>query len=75
MLGATVGKASALKMCFAAYTKGTVALLSAILATAESLGVRDALLEQWRHDDPVRIQRREAALSVRSMSLCASTGG
>jgi 3-hydroxyisobutyrate dehydrogenase-like beta-hydroxyacid dehydrogenase len=52
VLGATVGKASALKMCFAAYTKGTIALLSAILATAESLGVRDALLEQWGHDDP-----------------------
>ncbi len=52
VLGATVGRASALKMCFAAYTKGTLALLSAILATAESLGVRDALLQQWRHDDP-----------------------
>ena len=42
--------ASALKMCFAAYTKGTTALLAAILATAESLGVREALFEQWNRD-------------------------
>ncbi|MCB9136409.1 MAG: DUF1932 domain-containing protein [Anaerolineales bacterium] len=44
------GTASALKMCFAAYTKGTTALLSAILATAESLGVREALFEQWNRE-------------------------
>jgi 3-hydroxyisobutyrate dehydrogenase-like beta-hydroxyacid dehydrogenase len=41
------GHASALKMCFAAYTKGTTALLCAILAAAEGLGVREALEEQW----------------------------
>ncbi len=42
-----IGKASALKMCFAAYTKGSTALLSAIVAAAESLGVRGDLEEQW----------------------------
>jgi len=42
-----IGKASALKMCFAAYSKGTTALLCAILATAEGLGVREELEEQW----------------------------
>jgi 3-hydroxyisobutyrate dehydrogenase-like beta-hydroxyacid dehydrogenase len=52
VLDGPVGKASALKMCYAANTKGTVALLAAIIATAESLGVRDALFEQWKHDDP-----------------------
>jgi 3-hydroxyisobutyrate dehydrogenase-like beta-hydroxyacid dehydrogenase len=46
------GKASALKMCYAAYSKGTTALLAAILATAESLGVRDELYGQWDMDDP-----------------------
>ncbi len=50
VLGATIGTASALKMCFAAYTKGTTALLCAILATAENLGVREALEQQWEHD-------------------------
>lgn len=52
VLGAAIGKASALKMCYAAYTKGTTALLSAIAATAESLDVREALFAQWMHDDP-----------------------
>src|SRR5690349_11377749 len=47
VLGAEIGRASALKMCFAAYTKGTTALLCAILATAEELGVRGDLEQHW----------------------------
>lgn len=47
VIGEEIGKASALKMCFAAYTKGTSALLCAILAAAETLNVRDELLGQW----------------------------
>ncbi len=52
VLGAEIGRASALKMCFAAYTKGTTALLCAILATAEDLGVRRDLEQHWQRDDP-----------------------
>ena len=52
VLGAEIGRASALKMCFAAYTKGTTALLCAILATAEDLGVRQDLEQHWQRDDP-----------------------
>ncbi|MEM7112097.1 MAG: DUF1932 domain-containing protein [Chloroflexota bacterium] len=48
VLGPEIGQASALKMCFAAYTKGTTALLSAILGAADNLGVWPALQEQWR---------------------------
>jgi 3-hydroxyisobutyrate dehydrogenase-like beta-hydroxyacid dehydrogenase len=51
VLATTVGAASALKMCYAAYTKGTTALLCAILATAENLGVREALERQWNYDE------------------------
>lgn len=47
-----VGDASALKMCYAAYTKGTTALLCAILAVANEHGVLDALETQWEHHDP-----------------------
>jgi 3-hydroxyisobutyrate dehydrogenase-like beta-hydroxyacid dehydrogenase len=47
VIGDEPGKASALKMCFAAYTKGTTALLCGILATAESLSVREDLERQW----------------------------
>ena len=46
-----IGKASALKMCYAAYSKGTTALLAAILAAAESLDVRAELYQQWDIDD------------------------
>ena len=51
ILGEEIGTASALKMCYAAYTKGTTALLCAILATADRLGVREALYEQWNQDE------------------------
>jgi len=51
-IGDEIGKASALKMCYAAYSKGTTALLAAILAAAESLGVRDELCQKWDMDDP-----------------------
>lgn len=47
VIGDGIGKASALKMCFAANTKGTTALLCAIMATAERLGVRRELEAQW----------------------------
>lgn len=42
-----IGAASALKMVFAAYTKGSTALLTAILAVAEKEGVRADLERQW----------------------------
>jgi 3-hydroxyisobutyrate dehydrogenase-like beta-hydroxyacid dehydrogenase len=51
VIGEEVGKASALKMCYAAYTKGTTALLSAILAAAKSNGVRQELYQQWDMDE------------------------
>ena len=47
VIGKAVGKASALKMCFAANTKGATALLCAVAAAAEQLGVRDELERQW----------------------------
>ena len=51
IIGNQVGKASALKMCYAAYSKGTTALLAAVLATAELLQVREELYQQWDFDD------------------------
>jgi 3-hydroxyisobutyrate dehydrogenase-like beta-hydroxyacid dehydrogenase len=50
VIGDQIGKASALKMCFAAFTKGSTALLCATLAAAESLGVRAELEQQWSRD-------------------------
>ncbi len=42
-----IGAASAIKMGYAAYTKGTTALLTAILAVVEKEGVRVDLARQW----------------------------
>jgi 3-hydroxyisobutyrate dehydrogenase-like beta-hydroxyacid dehydrogenase len=52
VIGDAIGKASALKMCYAAYTKGTTGLLCAILAAAEALGVRQELQTQWTRNWP-----------------------
>jgi 3-hydroxyisobutyrate dehydrogenase-like beta-hydroxyacid dehydrogenase len=47
-----VGDASALKMVYAAWSKGTAALLLAIREVAQSEGVADELLEEWRLSMP-----------------------
>lgn len=57
VIGAEIGKASALKMCFAANSKGITMLLCAVMAAAEQLGVRDALEHQWMRDDPAAPER------------------
>jgi 3-hydroxyisobutyrate dehydrogenase-like beta-hydroxyacid dehydrogenase len=50
VIGDEIGRASALKMCFAANTKGTTALICAVVAAAEEMGVRKDLERQWsRH--------------------------
>ncbi len=55
------GAASALKMCYAAYTKGTSALLLAIRALAEAEGISGSLLEEWAHSQPDLTARSEGA--------------
>jgi 3-hydroxyisobutyrate dehydrogenase-like beta-hydroxyacid dehydrogenase len=50
IVGEEIGLASSLKMCYAAYTKGSTALLCGILAAAEVLGVRGNLEKQWNRD-------------------------
>ncbi len=62
VLGAGVGTASSLKMCYAALTKGTTALLCAILASAEDLGVREALNRHWGRDGSGLAEQRETAI-------------
>ncbi len=57
VIGSEAGQASALKMCFAANTKGTSALLAAILAVAESHGLRDTIFEVWERHLPETAER------------------
>ena len=60
-IGDGAGAASALKMAYAAYTKGSSALLMAIRALAATEGVDDALLAEWRRSQPELPKRSEAA--------------
>ncbi|MDX1385183.1 MAG: DUF1932 domain-containing protein, partial [Thermoanaerobaculia bacterium] len=57
--------ASALKMCYAAYTKGSAALLIAIRALSRSLGVEAALLQEWEISQP-DLARRSGASARRT---------
>lgn len=54
-----LGAASALKMCFAAWSKGSTALLAAIRTLAQREGVDAALLEEWAHSAPDLPKRSE----------------
>jgi 3-hydroxyisobutyrate dehydrogenase-like beta-hydroxyacid dehydrogenase len=52
VLDGPAGAASALKMAYAAYTKGTAALLMAIRALAITEGVDEALRREWERSQP-----------------------
>src|ERR1043166_182342 len=55
------GAASALKMVYAAWTKGTAALLMAIRALAGGENVEELLLDEWRLSLPELIERSGSA--------------
>jgi hypothetical protein len=60
-----VGAASAIKMAYAAWTKGTAALLLAARALASAEGVQDTLLAEWALSQPDLAGRtRDAARSA-----------
>lgn len=56
-----IAAASAVKMTFAAWTKGTSALLLAIRAVARAEGVEETLLDEWRTSLPQLLERSDAA--------------
>ena len=67
VLGAELGTASALKMCYAAWTKGSAALVLAAAQTADALGVGDALRGEWSRSIPdLREREARAARAARS---------
>lgn len=59
VLDGGIGAASAVKAAYAAWTKGTIALLAAIRALAHAEGVEAALLDDWRISQPDLIKRSE----------------
>jgi 3-hydroxyisobutyrate dehydrogenase-like beta-hydroxyacid dehydrogenase len=57
VLEGPLGAASALKMCYAAWTKGTWLMLSSIYAAAEHEGVAQALRDEWARTHPDLIKQ------------------
>lgn len=64
VVGADPGRASALKMSYAAWTKGTSALLLSVAALATSEEVIDELLDEWDMSIP-ELRERLEQLSAR----------
>jgi 3-hydroxyisobutyrate dehydrogenase-like beta-hydroxyacid dehydrogenase len=58
-----VGAASAVKMAYAGWTKGTAALILAVRALARAEGVEDILLAEWRESQPGLADRSRSAAS------------
>jgi 3-hydroxyisobutyrate dehydrogenase-like beta-hydroxyacid dehydrogenase len=55
------GAASAVKMAYASWTKGSAALLLAVCALASAEGVQDSLVREWKISQPELSARAESA--------------
>jgi 3-hydroxyisobutyrate dehydrogenase-like beta-hydroxyacid dehydrogenase len=62
VLGQEIGQASAIKMCYAALTKGLTALCTELLTAAEVLGVSQALREEFQLSQAALYERMERGL-------------
>lgn len=58
-VGDEIGRASAVKMCYAAVTKGTWTLYTAALTAAEALGVSDELHAEFQFSRPAQYKDME----------------
>jgi len=58
-LGAQLGRASGIKMCYAAMTKGTTALLAELLIAAEKMGLSEELMAEFSGSQPAVVSRME----------------
>jgi hypothetical protein len=61
VVGEAPGAASALKICYAAWTKGSTAMLLAVLAVATAEGVDADLIGEWDISQPDLLQRANLA--------------
>lgn len=64
VLGETIGAASALKCAYAAWTKGTSALVLAVRRYARASGTEEALVEEWAESLPELTARFEVATAA-----------
>jgi 3-hydroxyisobutyrate dehydrogenase-like beta-hydroxyacid dehydrogenase len=73
-LGAQLGRASALKMAYAAMNKGVDALYTAVLMAAEQLGVRAELMEEFRGSQAQAAERMGARIPYLAATAERYTG-
>ena len=73
-IGAVPGEASALKVVYAAWTKGTDALILAIRALARHEGVENALLEEWKISQPTLEDKCTRAAAVAAPKMWRYVG-
>jgi 3-hydroxyisobutyrate dehydrogenase-like beta-hydroxyacid dehydrogenase len=59
VIGPRAGDASAVKMCYAALTKGTTAIMTELALAAEHLGVSEALRAEFADSQPEMLERME----------------
>lgn len=59
-----IGDASSIKMCYAGLTKGLTALCTNLLVSAEALGIRDALFEEWGLSQEGMLERVQGLTSM-----------
>lgn len=62
VVGEAVGQASRLKMCYAALTKGTSALLIQLLTAAHRMGLYEALVEEFENSQGERLKQAERSV-------------
>ena len=60
-LGPQLGRASGIKMCYAAMTKGTTALHAELLIAAEKMGLTQELMAEFSGSQPAMVKRMEGS--------------
>lgn len=58
-LGFEIGQASGIKMCYAAFTKGTTALTTGLLTMARSMGLYEPLVQEFQQSQGERYRTME----------------
>ena len=61
-LGLEIGQASGIKMCYAAFTKGTTALTTTLLTVAHSMGLYEPLVQEFQKSQGDRYRTMERQL-------------
>ena len=62
-IGDEIGRASGIKMCYAALTKGTSTLQTALLSAAEAMNLTDELVAEFEFSQPAALKQMSGGIS------------